>query len=142
MPKPELVVYMSSIFSMSGIAKVVATATCFFLFVPVVFAGDAFDVTYRNPTGRDSIEELILDVLTALIVIVTPIIVLMIIYGGFLYVTARGNAEQIRKATATLTYAIIGGALVITAVAITTMIEASVEEFRAELPENTYDSLA
>ena len=81
-----------------------------------------FNYPIGDPTGIGSeggIEALIIRILEALIIIAIPIIVLMIIYGGFMYVTARGNADQIRKATAALTYAIIGGVMVIAATAIT-----------------------
>jgi hypothetical protein len=87
-------------------------------------------VTWENPTGFSSAEELIISILRALTVIAIPLIVLMIIYGGFLYSTARGNAEQLRKATMTLTFAIIGGILVIGAVAITEIVGDTVQEFR------------
>lgn len=91
----------------------------------------AFSVAWGNPTSFTTVEALVLGILNALVVIATPIVVLMIIYGGFLYVTARGNAEQIRKATTSLTYAIIGGILVIGAVALTGIIQVTVNDFRA-----------
>ncbi len=61
----------------------------------------------------------------------TPIIVIFIIYGGFLYVTARGNTEQISQATKTLTYAIIGGILIIGAVAISQIVGDTVSAISA-----------
>lgn len=70
-----------------------------------------------------SIEGLLVDILEVLIVFATPIVVLFIIYGGFLYVTAQGNPEQIKQATRTLTYAIIGGVLIIGAVALSEIIK-------------------
>ena len=89
-----------------------------------------FNVSWQNPLQFSSIDTLVVGVLNALIIIAVPIITLMIIYAGFLYVTARGNAEQVRKATQALTYAIIGGVLVIGAVAITGIIEQTVCSFR------------
>jgi hypothetical protein len=85
----------------------------------------------RNPTPYVTVEELIVGILNVLTIVAIPLIVLMIIYGGFLYVTARGNADQIRKANTTLTFAIIGGILVIAAVAITGIIESTVQDFRS-----------
>jgi len=64
-------------------------------------------------------------------VLATPIIVIFIIYGGFLYVTARGNTEQISQATKTLTYAIIGGILIIGAVAISQIVGDTVSAISA-----------
>jgi len=73
---------------------------------------------------------LIETLLRALTVVMIPIITLMIIYSGFLYVTARGNAEQVRKATTSLTYAIIGAILIIGAIVLTEILEQSVTDIR------------
>lgn len=79
-----------------------------------------------------SITDLIVAILNTLIVIAIPIIVLAIIYAGFLYVTARGNVAQVQKATTSLTYAIIGGVLIIGAVAISEVIANTVGAFRTK----------
>ena len=65
------------------------------------------------------------------IIIATPIIVLYIIYAGFLYVTARGNAQQVEQATRALTYAIIGGVIVLGAVAMSQILANVVASFKA-----------
>ncbi|NBC29381.1 MAG: hypothetical protein GVY29_05245, partial [Spirochaetes bacterium] len=75
-------------------------------------------VALENPLDFDTIPELLLAILNVIIVIAVPIIVFFIIYAGFLYVTARGNAEQTRTATRALTYAVIGGVIILGAVAI------------------------
>ncbi len=82
-----------------------------------------------NPLKFDSIEGLFVGILSALMVIMMPIIVFFIIYAGFLYVTARGNAEQVKKATSALTYAVIGGVIVIGALAIAQIVKGIIEPF-------------
>lgn len=77
-----------------------------------------------------SIQELLLSILQILIVIITPIIVFFIIFAGFLYVTANGNPENIKKATRTFTYAVIGAIMVIGAVAIAEILKNLVDAFR------------
>jgi hypothetical protein len=84
-----------------------------------------------NPTIT-SVEGVVMVILNAIITIAIPIVVLMIIYGGFMYVTAQGNPEQIKRATRTLSYAIIGGILIIGAVAITEIMRQTVDEFRTD----------
>jgi Type IV secretion system pilin len=84
--------------------------------------------SFITPT---SIEGLLVAILQILVTIAVPIVVLFIIYSGFLYVTAKGNAEQIRKATTALTYAVIGGVLIIGAVAISEVIKNVVTAFSA-----------
>lgn len=78
-----------------------------------------------------SIEELVVGILNIFIVIATPIIVLFIIYAGFLYVTARGNAQQVQQATRALTYAIIGGILILGAVALSEVLSNTINAFKA-----------
>lgn len=110
---------------------VLATTFCLLLSVPaVVFAADpSFSFSIDSVIKPKSIEELVLAVLNILIVIATPIIVLFIIYAGFLYVTAQGNAEQTKQATRALTYAIIGGVLILGAVALAEVLKNIVAAF-------------
>lgn len=89
----------------------------------------AMSIKLKNPLEFDTIPDLLVAILNVVIVIAVPIIVLFIIYAGFLYVTARGNAEQVKTATRALTYAIIGGVLILGAVAIAEIIGNVVDEF-------------
>ncbi len=69
---------------------------------------------FNNPLGSiSSIPELLLAILSAIMVMATPVIVFFLIYAGFLYVTARGNPEQIKKASLALTYGVIGGVIIL-----------------------------
>jgi hypothetical protein len=58
-----------------------------------------------------------------------PVIVFFIILAGFKYVTAQGNPGRIEEATTTFTYAIIGGVLILAAVAIAEIIKNTVAAF-------------
>lgn len=83
-----------------------------------------------NPlSGISTIPDLLLAVLNIVITIAVPIIILFIIIAGFQYVTARGNAQQTQNASRALMYAIIGGLLIIGAVAITEIIRNIVAAF-------------
>lgn len=84
-------------------------------------SGIKFQMT--NFLNFNSIEDLVVGILNILIVIAIPIIVFFIIYAGFMYVTASGNPEQIKQASRSLTYAIIGGVLIIGALAIAEIIK-------------------
>jgi hypothetical protein len=69
-----------------------------------------------NITGSGkSITDLIRQIIDILSVIIGAIAVVMIIIGGFRYVTSGGNAESTKSARQTIVYAIIG--LVIVALA-------------------------
>lgn len=92
-------------------------------------AGAGAAVKLVNPLKINSAEELLTTILEIVIILATPFIVFFIIYAGFLYVTARGNAEQITQANRALTYAIIGGVIIIGSVAIATIIKNIVSAF-------------
>lgn len=83
-----------------------------------------------NPIKVSSIAELLQAILGVVIVLATPVIVFFIIYAGFLYVTAQGNAEQVKQATRALTYAIIGGVIIIGSVAIAAIVKNLVSAFQ------------
>ena len=105
--------------------------------IGMVQAGDplvapaAREVTLDNPLRVNSIEELLVAILNIIMVLMIPIIVFFIILAGFKYVTARGNSGQIEEATTTFTYAIIGGVLILAAVAIAEIIKNTVASFAA-----------
>jgi hypothetical protein len=109
----------------------------FFLFVPLlflpvvsVFAQSTTTVSLANPLQVNTLEELLVAILNIIMVLMVPVIVFFIIYAGFLYVTARGNAEQVKKATTALTYAVIGAVLILGSVAISQIVKNTVEEFQ------------
>ena len=89
--------------------------------------GGGGSVTIDNPLKANSITELFLDLIEVVLVFATPIIVFFIIYAGFLYVTARGNPEQISQANRALLYAVIGGVLILGAFVILSVIQGTVD---------------
>src|SRR3989344_5837940 len=84
---------------------------------------DPGPVMLTNPiTGANSIQEFMLKLLEGVLKIGIPIIVLAVIYSGFLFVKARGNPEEITKAKDALLYTLIGSAILLGALAIATLI--------------------
>jgi len=81
-----------------------------------------------NPLKSDSLEEFLLDIIQILIIFAIPLIILMIIYAGFLYVLARGSEEQVTKATRAFTYAIVGGLLILGAELILQVVKGTVDQ--------------
>jgi len=86
-------------------------------------------VKLENPIKIGTIKELLEAILSIVIVLATPVIVFFIIYAGFLYVTARGNPEQIKQASQALTYAVIGGVIILGSLAIATIVGNLVSSF-------------
>lgn len=84
----------------------------------------------KNPLGAgiDSIPKFIEAVINIVLVVGIPIVVLAIIYTGFLFVKAQGNPEEISKAKSALMYTLIGAALLLGAFVIAKAIGTTVEE--------------
>jgi hypothetical protein len=108
--------------------KKMSAVTAVFLFPVLVNAQIEYELDSYLPF--DSAEDLVVAILRIFITIATPIIVLFIIYAGFKYVTAQGNAQQVQEATRALTYAIVGAVLIIGAVAISEIIANTVGAFQ------------
>lgn len=66
-----------------------------------------------NPLASNTIEGFLLQIIDILLIFALPIIVFFIMYAGFLYVTARGDVEQIKKARTALTWSVVGGVIVL-----------------------------
>ena len=91
--------------------------------LPTVSFAQGINYTLTSPLiNITSISDLLVAILRIFITVATPIVVLFIILAGFKYVTARGNAQQVQEATQAITYAIIGGLLILGAVAISGII--------------------
>ena len=88
--------------------------------------GDEAGGTLRNPLRFTTLTAFLEGVIDVLLIIAVPIVVFFIIYAGFLYVTAQGNEEKIRKATTAFTWAVVGGLLVLGARVLIEVIQGTV----------------
>ncbi len=93
-------------------------------------ASGAFKIEIKNPGTINSIEEFIRVILGVVMVIATPIVIFFIIYSGFLYVTARGNVQQVEQATRQLTYAILGAILILGALVLSEILGQLIADFQ------------
>ncbi len=73
---------------------------------------------------------LLVKILNAAVYILFPFIVLMIVYTGFLFVTAQGNATKISQAREALVWTVVGALVVLGAKPIALAIEATVDSLR------------
>ena len=90
-----------------------------------------------NPLG-DNITNIYDFVVYVLNNIVLPIgsvvVVIMIIYSGFLFVTARGNESKLESAKHILLYVVIGTAVLLGAVVIASAIKGTIQQIAPNLP--------
>lgn len=106
-----------------GIRKVSYTLLAFFLLqVPYAHAA-----TLDNPLRTDSLEGLLVIVLKAVVQIGTILLVLALVWVGFLFVMAQGSEEKIREARSAFVWTVIGGMLLLGATAISEVIKATVQ---------------
>jgi len=87
-------------------------------------------ITIPNPLGNITLVQLFKTLLEILLIFAIPIVVFFIIYAGFLYVTARGNADTITQAHRALLYALIGGVLILGANVLIEVIQGTVNAVR------------
>lgn len=82
--------------------------------------------TLVNPLRAQNIQQLLGIILGGLVQIGTIILVLMLVWVGFLFVFAQGSEEKVREARAALMWTVIGGLVLLGARAIATLLEATV----------------
>ena len=93
-------------------------------------SGSGLSYSLKNPISDfPDLQSLVVAIINVIIIIATPIVIFFIIFAGFSYVTARGNPAKIQEATRSLTYAVIGGVLIIGAFAIAEIIKNLVNSF-------------
>jgi len=87
-----------------------------------------FGIKFENPLAVGSIGQFFEAVLNIVIIVAFPVVVLAIIYGGFMLVSARGNEEKLTKGKQALIWAIIGGLIVLGAKVLVTAISGTVDQ--------------
>lgn len=75
-----------------------------------------------GPTELPTIANITGDIIGIVLSLLGVIFMVLIIYSGFLWMTARGNEENAQKAKAIMTNAVIGIVIIFTAYAITNLL--------------------
>lgn len=76
-------------------------------------SGFNLDFTVPNPIKADNFDDFMGKLLEIVFLIAIPIITIFIIYSGFLFVTAQGNAEKIETAKKNFMWVLIGSAILL-----------------------------
>ncbi len=61
-----------------------------------------------DPINAGSIQEIADRIINFLLLLAAPIAVIMMVYAGYLFVTAADNKDQVSKARKTILYALVG----------------------------------
>lgn len=82
-----------------------------------------------NPLESDSIPAFLLKIIDVILVFALPLIIIYIMYAGFLLVTSQGNPSEIETARSALLWAVIGGVVILGARLIIEVIQGTIEAF-------------
>jgi len=91
------------------------------LILPVLVLADVIEI--ENPLQTEDFEVIINNVIDFIFKIAIPLVPLMIIYAGLLFVTAGGNISQIDRAKKIIVWTAIGLGIVLLSKGIYLMIE-------------------
>jgi hypothetical protein len=84
-----------------------------------------------NPlNGICSLRDFLRAILDGVIQIGTIVLVMMLVYVGFKFVVARGNAEELQSAKSALVWTVIGGLILLGAKAIEAVITGTVQSLQ------------
>ena len=82
----------------------------------------------ENPLGskNGTLMDFIANVLDAVVLLLSPVVVIMMLYSGLQFVLARGNTEKLGPAKQSLMYTLIGAAIVLGAKGLALVIQNTV----------------
>lgn len=83
---------------------------------------------FKSPLkeGLETVDGFVSALLKAVITVAFPIAVLVIVYSGFLFVTAQGNSEKLEKAKTNFIWTIIGVGVLLGAFALSKLLEGTI----------------
>jgi len=91
-----------------------------------------YSINIKNPFKSNNVKDLLTTIVNDILIPIGSVIAtVMVIYAGFLFVTARGNATQIETAKKALLYAVIGAAILLGAWVIINAIDATITKLKS-----------
>lgn len=96
---------------------------------------DSFELTVavENPLGdKKEIKDILAAIMETIVDIALPVVIVMVIYSGFLYVLARGRPDAVSKAHQTLTWTLVGAVILLGAQLIATVLVETVSDISAD----------
>ncbi len=91
----------------------------------------------KGQNCKKDVKDILSAILKTIVDIALPIVIVMVIYSGFLYVLARGRPEAIETAHKTLTWTLIGAAILLGAQLIATVLVDTVSNIAKDSGVNT-----
>lgn len=91
-------------------------------------SGSGFSGGFQNPLAFDTIDQFLQALLHVIVQIGFPIVVIAIIWSGFLFVKAQGNSAELQRARSAITWTLVGALLVLGAFVLSQLIQTTVNE--------------
>lgn len=113
--------------------KIYWTIFAFLLFSPIsIVLGEikTGPPRLKNPIKVKTLVDFLNLILELVVKIMTPIVILMIVYSGFLFVKAQGNPEELKTAKKAILWTIIGAVIVLGAFALSEAIKGTIDELQ------------
>ncbi len=76
----------------------------------------------QNPLKAQDLSQLLDNIINFLLTLAAPIAVIMMIYAGYLFITASDNEEKVKTARKTMLYVVIGIAILILSKGVVTLV--------------------
>ena len=76
----------------------------------------------QNPLKSNDLSQLLDNIINFLLTLAAPIAVIMMIYAGYLFITASDNEEKVKTARKTMLYVVIGIAILILSKGVVTLV--------------------
>lgn len=83
-----------------------------------------------NPINVDSLAEFVNKILDIVVQVGLPILVISVVYVGFLFVSARGSEDGLKRAKSALLTVVIGAAIVLGAFVISSAIQSTITSLK------------
>jgi Na+-driven multidrug efflux pump len=106
-----------------NITRITLLAASVFLIPVTVLAAQLY-----NPIQTTDLATFLAKLLELVVMIVFPLIVLFIVYIGFLFVSSQGNPEKLKEAREYFFWALVGALIVLGAQALSMAIKATVDQ--------------
>jgi fumarate reductase subunit D len=98
--------------------KKASSLIVFFFFFIFINKAAALDINLVNPLSTSDFNKLVGNTLQWVLSVAGSVALIMLIFGGVAYITAAGDEQRITMAKRTITWAILGLAVVLTSYAI------------------------
>ena len=91
-----------------------------------------------NPLNVGSLDAFLLAIVDGVVQVGFYLVVIFIVFSGFLFVKARGNPQELEKAKQAFLYTVIGAAILLGASLLANVIDGTINQIKATSADTTH----